>query len=329
MLFIYCLFFFLPSGGCDRDILSSTVAAGQDVTIECNCQSKPGDLYWTLLTSDNLPKCLVSADSYGTRPFYKTPRITAERSPQHFDLHISRVELGDSGIYFCTEVWSSQMTFLNVTFLQVQDTQPPVIDVVQPDLPTSNLECSLFTNSRNKPCSDRESVYWFKSGADGSPSLLLAHDNRGAKCEPSSLTGSRKCYYTMSRDEKCSDNDKVYCAVVSCGHIFFGNGSEIRKKQGEKGGSYFQRAMEVALGAALAVSVGVNAVLTCIIRKQKRDLHTSSCLQTTSTCDEQQPDTSECLVYAVPSCSRRKSGRQESFGNMQENVIYSGVKVTR
>ncbi len=57
----------------------------------------------------------------------KTPRITAKQEPGTFTLHISKTQPSDTGLYYCIEVSTLNMTILTGTFLRTKGKQNTVL----------------------------------------------------------------------------------------------------------------------------------------------------------------------------------------------------------
>ena len=50
----------------------------------------------------------------------KTPRVTAKQGDGTFLLYINEAQLSDTGLYYCVNVKSLDMTFVEGTFLRIQ-----------------------------------------------------------------------------------------------------------------------------------------------------------------------------------------------------------------
>nr|XP_033479846.1 signal-regulatory protein beta-2-like [Epinephelus lanceolatus] len=127
------------------------------------------------------------------------------------------------------------MAFLNKTLLRVRGPEPDISAVTQ-DLPSDpvrpvdsvTLQCSVLSDSDNKTCPGDHSVFWFKAGSHEShPRVFYAHGN-SVECEKSPEAHSpQKCVYSFSKNVSSSDAGTYYCAVATCGEIFFGNGTKL------------------------------------------------------------------------------------------------------
>ncbi|KAK2862718.1 hypothetical protein Q5P01_002251 [Channa striata] len=106
---------------------------------------------------------------------------------------------------------------LNVTALVHQS----VSETIQPGGSVS-LNCSVHTGS----CDGEHSVYWFKDSGQSHPRLIYTNEDRHSQCQQKPETHSRTCVYSLPlKNLTRSHAGTYYCALVSCGHILFGNGT--------------------------------------------------------------------------------------------------------
>ncbi|XP_053735636.1 uncharacterized protein LOC128767552 [Synchiropus splendidus] len=220
MLFVFCLAALLWIGGCGSVFLRS-VPVGESLTLYCSSQNSYGTLRWIRLSIDKSVEYLATSDSR------ESSDVVKKDESGKFDLPLHGVLLNETGFYICCEVWYTDLKILNVTFLHVEEVSPHVTDIEEDSSEVhSGLsykhQCSVSSSSKTSSCSER--VYWFKPRADKSPSLLVAHEHEGEECGWNSTTGLKKCVYSVSRDVDWSHDETLYCAVLSCGQIFFGNG---------------------------------------------------------------------------------------------------------
>uniref|UniRef100_A0A3Q4I1G6 Ig-like domain-containing protein n=1 Tax=Neolamprologus brichardi TaxID=32507 RepID=A0A3Q4I1G6_NEOBR len=86
------------------------------------------------------------------------------------------------------------------------------------------LNCTVHTGT----CDEEHSVYWFKSSEKSHPGLIYTHEGRNNRCESKTNTQTDTCVYNLPiKSLNLSDNGMYYCAVASCGHILFGNGTKL------------------------------------------------------------------------------------------------------
>ncbi|XP_061582151.1 signal-regulatory protein beta-2-like isoform X2 [Cololabis saira] len=226
----------------DYKLETKTVSVGQNVTLTCTRREDQASetLHWIRLVSGNRPEFLGGTYVYEYKGIqWKFNRhITLKQEPNAFILHINKLKLNDTGLYFCVKVQGLNMIFLNGEFLRVKDAERDTISVsqVSPSDPVHpgeqiTLDCSVFSDSQKKTCPSN--VYWFRTGSDEShPSLIYAHKNSSGDCNSSPETHSaQKCDYSFSKTVSSTDAGTYYCAVASCGHILFGNGAKLEIKE--------------------------------------------------------------------------------------------------
>ncbi|MED6240783.1 hypothetical protein ATANTOWER_028062 [Ataeniobius toweri] len=85
------------------------------------------------------------------------------------------------------------------------------------------LQCSVISAFNHNICPEDISVFWFRSKSDKSdPDVIYADGERHDECQKKSEF-QRRCVF--SKNISRSDTGTYYCAVASCGEIFFGNGT--------------------------------------------------------------------------------------------------------
>ncbi|KAF3836871.1 hypothetical protein F7725_004335 [Dissostichus mawsoni] len=215
---------------------SDTVVAtaGENVTLQCFYEV--GDttwLYWckhnlgqkpTLLSSINLPR----TKNYYYEELKKNVHFTLNSGKSTLtilDLHIS-----DSATYYCATLSNIGLTFEEGSIISVKGSGlniPPSVhqsasEIIQPG-GSVTLNCTVHTGS----CDGEHSVYWFKHSED-SPGLIYTHGGRNDQCERKPNTQTHTCVYNLPMENlNLSHAGTYYCAVASCGHILFGNGTKL------------------------------------------------------------------------------------------------------
>lgn len=109
--------------GC-KDNLSvgtRTVAVGEDVTLTCprSTSEHRTSLYWIRFIPGHWPEFLGGTYSFDFSDSIETAHITAKQETKSFILHISKVQHGDAGLYYCLKVNWLNMTFLTGEFLRI------------------------------------------------------------------------------------------------------------------------------------------------------------------------------------------------------------------
>uniref|UniRef100_A0A8D0AL95 Ig-like domain-containing protein n=1 Tax=Sander lucioperca TaxID=283035 RepID=A0A8D0AL95_SANLU len=195
-----------------------TVGVGGDVRLTCTRKST-GSLFWIRLVSGEFPKVLGKTFS-----FESDPRITATEEPGTFVLHIAKARLRDTAVYYCMQIHQQNFTFLKGADLRVEGPEPDPTAVPPSD------PCSVLSDSENKTCPEEQSVFCFRAGSHQcGPGFNYTQGNSVEEHEknPEGLS-TKKCIYSFSKNVSCSDGGTYYCAMVTCGEIFSGNGSKLK-----------------------------------------------------------------------------------------------------
>uniref|UniRef100_A0A668RL54 Ig-like domain-containing protein n=1 Tax=Oreochromis aureus TaxID=47969 RepID=A0A668RL54_OREAU len=88
-----------------------------------------------------------------------------------------------------------------------------------------SLHCMVHTMLS---CDGEHSVYWFKDSEDSQPGLIYTHGVRNDQCERKANKRTHTCVYNLRIESlNVSHAGIYYCAVASCGHILFGNGTKL------------------------------------------------------------------------------------------------------
>uniref|UniRef100_A0A8C9TK22 Ig-like domain-containing protein n=1 Tax=Scleropages formosus TaxID=113540 RepID=A0A8C9TK22_SCLFO len=213
---------------------------GQNVTLTCSSPNAEfRSIAWFKQNVGQKPQFIVGSFRYSTEytfynGFNETKRFVLQKKGNIFNLYISKINPLDSATYYCAFVYSLEIQFVRGTFLNIEErkstsrtvVQQPVSDPVHPG-DSVTLQCAVVSET----CAGEQSVYWFRHGSGESlPGLIYTHGNRSDECEKSPEAGSptHSCVYSLpKRNLSRSDAGIYYCAVVTCGEILFGNGTQL------------------------------------------------------------------------------------------------------
>ncbi|XP_076005116.1 uncharacterized protein LOC142999432 isoform X3 [Genypterus blacodes] len=314
MLIILSIILILRTGQC-KDAPSfdtKTVRVGEPVTLTCIRDKSwfGAHLFWIRLAFGKFPEVLGGTHYFDYNVSDTTPHFTAKQEPGSFVLHIKETEMSDSGVYCCLKADNINMTVLNATCLKIKGTDPDINAVIQtfPSDPVRpgisvTLRCSVLIDSEDKLCPGEDSVFWFRARSDGShPSFIHAHGNSGDDCVERGSPQS--CVYNISKHVSSSDAGTYYCAVASCGEIWFGNGSKLNI-EGSSTQAFEVDTVVPLLSAALAVSLIVIAFL--IYNIKKKTCHCCKAATVSADQPSQQRD-EDLLVYSAPNFTKRNFG---------------------
>uniref|UniRef100_A0A3P9MFH5 Ig-like domain-containing protein n=1 Tax=Oryzias latipes TaxID=8090 RepID=A0A3P9MFH5_ORYLA len=213
-----------------------SVFVGQEVTLKCFRKGILADLFfWYKQPLGQKPQRMSTLLDYkknGTfaDDFKNDPRFELQTDENRHHLKISYVKISDSAIYYCISSYSYTFTFLEAYSLHVKDTSSDIQTSVDQSSSENihagdsvTLNCTVHTGS----CDEEHRVYWFKDSEDSHPGLIYTHGGRNDQCERKN-TQTHSCFYKLSIKNLTESHAGIYyCAVVSCGHILFGNGTKL------------------------------------------------------------------------------------------------------
>uniref|UniRef100_A0A3Q1IIV5 Ig-like domain-containing protein n=1 Tax=Anabas testudineus TaxID=64144 RepID=A0A3Q1IIV5_ANATE len=292
---------------------------GGNVTLRCPMSEKGGNFFHWYKQSPGYMIQTVAARTYNEQKLYgefNNPRFTVTESESQYFLTIRNVTKEDEATYSCQTGTAYSQTFANSTYLAVNEQNQqksvhvkrcPQTDSVQPG-DIVNLQCSLlFNDKENKVQFGEHNVYWFRPGSGGShPSLIYTHRNRSNEEE------ERSCVYSLSKTiQNSSNTGTYYCAVVTCGEIFFGEGTNVKT-------------IVIVLGVLLACCATVTAALTfCVIR-----------MSVCEHCKEAlihyyfQDGDAETANYATLDFNTKKVKKGKRKRESPEECVYSAVRLS-
>ncbi|XP_034399680.1 uncharacterized protein LOC117737684 isoform X3 [Cyclopterus lumpus] len=296
MLIIFCVAFVFPirryTG--HHSFVTKSVRVGEDVTLTCSRRSSlSGYLSWIRIVAGNFPEILASTYTFDNASVFQTHRFTAKQGPGTFVLHITKAELSDAAFYCCQQALELHTLFLNKTFLRVKGPEPDITAVIQ--------------ERRSAPARPGDSVTL-------QCSVLSASERRTCPGEPSVF------WFRAGSDESHPSVMYVH-----------GNGAGCEKSHEAHSP---QKCVYSFSKDVTSSDVGTHycAVATCgqilFGNGTKLDIE-AAVLQTnaaTTTTDDQQAD-EDSLVYSVTNFTRRKAGRSLRRAEVEEESIYSGVRV--
>ncbi|XP_030610058.1 immunoglobulin kappa light chain-like [Archocentrus centrarchus] len=206
------------------------VNLGDAVTITCHIQHVASRMrVWYKLTSGRRLQLVASTDTLYNLTTFKEPTrhflVKSESFKSH--LTISKTTREDTGTYYCGVLTLNNVQFGQGTFLFIKGTNLISDSVIQqPESQTAQsgdyvtLTCSVHA-AQCAP--EHTSVMWLKNSGYSAPEMIYASGYENNTCQWTE-SGKTICVYTLSLD----DAGVYYCAVTSCGHTMFGNGTRIK-----------------------------------------------------------------------------------------------------
>ncbi|XP_073331455.1 uncharacterized protein [Pagrus major] len=209
-----------------------SVETGDSLTLPCFYgDTFPVRLYWykqTLGQKLQLISAFYKFEKNGTfyGEFKSNPRFTLDTRDGKNHLKISDLRISDSAAYNCMRGYLSTVEILESTAVSVTGSasvHQSAPKIIQPG-GSVTLNCTVHTGT----CDGEHSVYWFKHSQESHPGLIYTHGGRNDQCERKNNTQTHTCVYNLPmKSLNLSHAGTYYCAVASCGHILFGNGTKL------------------------------------------------------------------------------------------------------
>uniref|UniRef100_A0A4W6BIU1 Ig-like domain-containing protein n=1 Tax=Lates calcarifer TaxID=8187 RepID=A0A4W6BIU1_LATCA len=212
---------FIQSTTVHQDTAFISANVGDNLTLRCFYDSDAVKYYWYKQTLGQKLQP-ISNDN---------PRFTLETNAGMNHLKISDVQPSDSATYYCARDYLFMFEFAEGTIVSVKGSGLNIqalvhqseSETIQPG-GSVTLNCTVHTGT----CDGEHSVYWFKSSEESHPGLIYTHGDRNDQCERKPNTQTHTCVYNLPmKNLNLSHAGTYYCAVASCGHILFGNGTKL------------------------------------------------------------------------------------------------------
>ncbi|KAM6960066.1 uncharacterized protein LKV04_021685 [Tautogolabrus adspersus] len=237
--------------------------------------------------------------------------------------------MSDSATYYCISCNYCALKILEAVIVSVGSpgsTIPAVVhqsesETIQPG-GSVTLNCTVHTGT----CDGEHSVYWFRNSEESHPGLIYTHGGRNDQCVRKHNSQTHTCAYNLTmKNLNLSHIGTYYCAVASCGHILFGNGTKL-----DFGDEVNSPALVYVLSGALifaTILIVVMAFLLYKMNKRNRLLsqEAQARFSTPSIRNHEGHRDADDLFYAplninMPNTSRRQRNTPK------DECVYSSVK---
>ncbi|XP_037636176.1 immunoglobulin lambda-1 light chain-like [Sebastes umbrosus] len=335
-LILLCTVYLIQTAELPHQISTEVVEVGGNVTLHCSFSEGDGQsVYWYKQSLGYLAQTVFSVVVGRITPSeqFNNPRFTATKESTQCSLTIRNVSKEDEATYFCQKGKSYSQSFVNGTFLAVNDRnqqksfyvkQSPETESVKPG-DSVTLQCSLLSKNKEVQCPGEQDVHWFRSGSrEYHPGIIYTHSDKEEE---------KRCVYSLSKTiQNSSDTGTYYCAVVTCGEILFGEGTKVETRNDCDSGSVLDPVVLV-LGVLLACCAIVIVVLIFYGNRRKVCEHCKAPVSAShhlghnrSTVDLSN-DLDGGLNYAALDFSTRKvkRGKRKTRKSPQE-CLYSAVR---
>uniref|UniRef100_A0A8D3AW92 Ig-like domain-containing protein n=1 Tax=Scophthalmus maximus TaxID=52904 RepID=A0A8D3AW92_SCOMX len=315
-----------------RDSGFISVHAGDHFTLQCLYVSNATMYYWYKQTLGQKPQLIstyyrFSDGSTFYSEFEDNPRFKQETIDSLTQLKISHVQLSDSATYYCARGNSFILEFMEGVTVSVKGSGLNIqarvhqlaSETVQPG-GSVTLSCTV----QNGTCDGEHSVYWFKNSEEPHPGLIYTHGDRDDQCERKPNTQTHSCTYNLSmKSLDLSHAGTYYCAVASCGHVLFGNGTKLdfdNKVDCHTVSVYF-------ISGALIFTTILSVLLAFLLHKRNCRICSESCavMSPPSTANTEVYRDVDDLHYAALSVNLPNRSRRQRDNTMDE-CVYSSVR---
>ncbi|XP_051800074.1 immunoglobulin alpha-2 heavy chain-like isoform X2 [Acanthochromis polyacanthus] len=310
----------------DRGFLSANT--GDSVTLQCFYRDDIiARFYWYKQIPGQKLRLISMFYKYETEnifydEFKNNPRFSLDTEKGKNHLKITNVHTSDSATYYCAGSYSFTFEFAEGTTLSVKGSglnfqalvQQSASQTIQPG-DSLTLNCTVHTGT----CDGEHSVYWFKTQEESHPRIIYTRGGKNDEC--GKKLNTQTCVYNLPV-KNLSHAGTYYCAVASCGHIVFGNGTKLDFKY-EVDSLVSVHILWGALAITTFMSV-FQAFLMCVILKRNRfkskELHSRPPSATNAEGNQDE----ENIHYAA--LKHDKVNRSRRQRNRDAECVYSGIK---
>ncbi|XP_068444451.1 immunoglobulin kappa light chain-like [Clinocottus analis] len=303
---------------------------GDSLTLRCAFKGIAMIYYWykqSLGGKPTLMSSLYRHERNGTfyHQFKNNPRFSLDTGDARNDLTISDLHVSDSATYYCAGYYARNFEFVDGATVSVEGSGLKVPALVHQSASEGiqpggsvTLNCTVHTGT----CDGPHSVYWFKDSEESHPGLIYTHGGRNHQCERKPSTQTHTCVYNLPmKSLDLSHAGTYYCAVASCGHILFGDGTTLDFEE-EVSFSVLGYFLVAALAFTSILSVFLAYATFTMSRNRQRTDSRSSAASTPNAVHDPDPDN---LHYAA--VRRHQDRRSPSQRDDTQSVcVYSSVR---
>ncbi|XP_041636106.1 uncharacterized protein LOC121505042 [Cheilinus undulatus] len=308
---------------------------GENLTLQCSVGHHNSIVfYWFKQRFGEKLRPICSFNKYVTLnsffgEFQKNPRFKLGTQNGRNHLKISDLQMSDSATYHCIACRSYEIKILATITVSVKGSGvsvPALVhqsesETIQPG-GSVTLNCTVHTGT----CDGEHSVYWFRNSEEAHPGLIYTHGGRNDQCERNPHSHTHTCVYNLNmRSLNLSHAGTYYCAVVSCGHILFGNGTKL-----DFGDEVSSGVLVYSLSGALISAVILIVVLAFLLYKMnKRICFLSQEIQARfsapSTTNMEGNRGADDVCYAAVNVNMPNTSRRQR-NTARDECVYSSVR---
>ncbi|XP_053199021.1 uncharacterized protein LOC128383421 [Scomber japonicus] len=312
----------------ENSFISANV--GESLTLQCFYKDDYGSrLYWYKQTLGQKPRLMSTLYVFSKNgtfhdEFKNNPRFKLDTTSDKNHLTITNLDISDSATYYCVSCYANILEFLVDTTIHVKGSawmHQSATESIQPG-GSVTLNCTVHTGT----CDDGEhSVYWFKYSEESHPGLIYTHGGRNDQCERNTNTQTHTCVYNLPmKSLNLSHAGTYYCAVASCGHILFGNGTKLDFEH-EVDSLVLVYFLSGALAFTTILSVLLAISMYKMNKRQSCQSETQHGFAAPSTADAEGYQDTDNLQYAAVSANA--ANRSRKVRNTNSECVYASVKM--
>uniref|UniRef100_A0A8C6UND2 Ig-like domain-containing protein n=1 Tax=Neogobius melanostomus TaxID=47308 RepID=A0A8C6UND2_9GOBI len=226
VMFIHvCCLFFISAQSIEDQIPVTAVQPGDDFMIKCSGSYEMNDrIHWFRQTPGHTIKFI--AEVYYKEDSFKDNHFSFTIKDNLRVMNIRNVTKEDEAIYYCQIKDGYVQDLIGSTFLIVNG-KPDHILLQSPSSASVSsggsvsLQCSLQSKDNiTVQCSQHHKVLWFRAGSEELNTGVMYNFTNNS------------CVYSLSKTiGHSSDTGTYYCAVDTCGHVLFGDGTRVEMGQ--------------------------------------------------------------------------------------------------
>uniref|UniRef100_A0A3Q3E2N5 Uncharacterized LOC109992807 n=1 Tax=Labrus bergylta TaxID=56723 RepID=A0A3Q3E2N5_9LABR len=300
-----------------------TVSVGESVTLPCACQDETAVMfYWYKQTLGQIPQLMTTFYKHNDLvifhdKFKNNSRFSFDPKISKYTLKILDFGISDSATYFCIGSDLYNFEFCQSTTVSAKDLDiQAIIHQSVSETTTKPRDMTLTCTVHPGTCDGEHNVYWFKNSEESHPGLIYTHGGRNDQCERNPTPQTHSCVYNLPMTNlNLSHAGTYYCAVASCGHILFGDGTKLELKGDPP-------VLVYILSTALTFTTILVALLAFSLYKMKS--RNCMCPEDSSPATTLRED-ADNLHYAALSVHRANRSRRQREDNMNE-CVYTGVR---
>ncbi|KAK2862712.1 hypothetical protein Q5P01_002245 [Channa striata] len=258
--------------------VSETIHPGGSVTLNCTVHNGTCDgehsVYWFSDSEESHPRIIYTHEDKNNQCERK---LDTQTRTCVYNLQMKNLTRSHAGTYYCAVASCGHILFGNGTKLDFEEiiilsvkgsglTIPVLVHqsvsgTIQPG-GSVTLTCTVHTGT----CDGEHSVYWFKDSGESHPGIIYNHEDKNNQCERKLDTQTRTCVYNLQmKNLTRSHAGTYYCAVASCGHILFGNGTKLDFE-----GEVISHGLVYFLSGALSFTTILVLLLTYVLYKRSK-----------------------------------------------------------